>query len=128
MSSRNRRYPLVDLHGGGAFFYTQNFIRFEPSRSEPNELADNFTLERYSKFTEFKRRAPREAQGNETSSSQIVDEETPQDTFERVYNEINEQLADELLSSVLSMSPTFFERLVVQLMEAMGYGGYFEEQ
>ena len=53
---------------------------------------------------------------------QISTPETPQETFERVYNLINEQLADELLNDVLNQSPVFFEHLVVDLMKAMGYG------
>ena len=50
--------------------------------------------------------------------------ETPQEIFERVYKEINAELADELLTAVHGMSAQFFERFVVQLMEGMGYGGY----
>lgn len=66
--------------------------------------------------------------GNSTSTQsdsgnpQISTPETPQETFERVYNLINEQLADELLNDVLNQSPVFFEHLVVDLMKAMGYG------
>lgn len=66
--------------------------------------------------------------GNSTSTqsdsgnTQISTPETPQETFERVYNLINEQLADELLNDVLNQSPVFFEHLVVDLMKAMGYG------
>lgn len=66
--------------------------------------------------------------GNSTSTqsdsgnTQISTPETPQETFERVYNLINEQLADELLNDVLNQSPVFFEHLVVNLMKAMGYG------
>lgn len=66
--------------------------------------------------------------GNSTSAqsdsgnTQISTPETPQETFERVYNLINEQLADELLNDVLNQSPVFFEHLVVDLMKAMGYG------
>ena len=66
--------------------------------------------------------------GNSTSTqsdsgnTQISTPETPQETFERVYNLINEQLADELLNDVLNQSPAFFEHLVVDLMKAMGYG------
>lgn len=65
--------------------------------------------------------------GNSTSTqsdsgnTQISTPETPQETFERVYNLINEQLADELLNDVLNQSPVFFEHLVVDLMKAMGY-------
>lgn len=66
--------------------------------------------------------------GNSTSTqsdsgnTQISTPETPLETFERVYNLINEQLADELLNDVLNQSPVFFEHLVVDLMKAMGYG------
>ena len=66
--------------------------------------------------------------GNSTSTqsdsgnTQISTPETPQETFERVYNLINEQLADELLNDVLNQSPVFVEHLVVDLMKAMGYG------
>lgn len=51
--------------------------------------------------------------------------ETPQETFERVYSIINEQLADELLAAIMDQTPTFFEALVVDLMKAMGYGDGF---
>lgn len=51
--------------------------------------------------------------------------ETPQETFDRVYAIINEQLADDLLAEVLSQTPAFFEQLVVDLMKAMNYGEGF---
>lgn len=59
---------------------------------------------------------------SDSGNTQISTPETPQETFERVYNLINEQLADELLNDVLNQSPVFFEHLVVDLMKAMGYG------
>lgn len=51
--------------------------------------------------------------------------ETPQETFNRVYAIINEQLADDLLAEVLNQTPAFFEQLVVDLMKAMNYGEGF---
>lgn len=51
--------------------------------------------------------------------------ETPQETFDRVYSLINEQLADDLLTAVLGQTPAFFEQLVVDLMKAMDYGDGF---
>ena len=51
--------------------------------------------------------------------------ETPQETFDRVYAIINEQLADYLLAEVLNQTPAFFEQLVVDLMKAMNYGEGF---
>lgn len=51
--------------------------------------------------------------------------ETPQETFDRVYAIINEQLADDFLAEVLNQTPAFFEQLVVDLMKAMNYGEGF---
>ena len=51
--------------------------------------------------------------------------ETPQETFDRVYAIINEQLAADLLAEVLNQTPAFFEQLVVDLMKAMNYGEGF---
>ena len=62
-----------------------------------------------------------------TPSSTVSD--TPQETLERTYSLINEQLADDLLSEVMQQSPAFFEQLVVDLMKAMDYGdGLFKVQ
>ena len=48
--------------------------------------------------------------------------ETPQETLERVYGELNNVLKDELLTRIHEKSPDFFEKMVVELMEKMGYG------
>lgn len=90
-----------------------------------NEPITNALLARLSSaFLDFYR--PQSGNSTSTQSdsgnTQISTPETPQETFERVYNLINEQLADELLNDVLNQSPVFFEHLVVDLMKAMGYG------
>ena len=51
--------------------------------------------------------------------------ETPQETFERVYRTINEELADDLLTEIMNQSAAFFENLVVDLMKSMNYGNGF---
>lgn len=51
--------------------------------------------------------------------------ETPQETLERVFQVINEQLAEDLLTEIMNQSPSFFERLVVELMKSMDYGDGF---
>jgi restriction system protein len=53
--------------------------------------------------------------------------ETPQDTLDRVRKELHAQLAAELLDRVKQESPSFFERLVVDLLVRMGYGGSRED-
>ena len=48
---------------------------------------------------------------------------TPEEAIEFAYQGLREQLAQELLSVIMSCSPTFFEQLVVDLLVKMGYGG-----
>ena len=55
-------------------------------------------------------------------SKEIV---TPTETIEEAYNQINDTLADEIISKIMEMSPVFFENLVVELLVKMGYGGEF---
>ena len=56
------------------------------------------------------------------SSTMQNAEESPQETLERVYAAINDQLAEELLEEIMNQTPAFFENLVVDLMKSMGYG------
>ena len=50
---------------------------------------------------------------------------TPTETIEDAYTQINDALADEIISKIMEMSPVFFEKLVVELLVKMGYGGEF---
>ena len=83
------------------------------------------------KFAEFYRASyQRDKQTNHndpTSDVQTAQEqtETPQETLDRAYTQINTQLADDLLNEIMNQSPAFFEKLVVDLMHAMGYGDGF---
>lgn len=47
---------------------------------------------------------------------------TPSDLIATTYTELQDQLAGEMLDSLKSVSPGRFERLVVDLLEEMGYG------
>jgi restriction system protein len=47
---------------------------------------------------------------------------TPEEQLESSYRSLREALADELLERVKACSFQFFERLVVELLVAMGYG------
>jgi restriction system protein len=55
---------------------------------------------------------------NNTEYSQ----QTPEEILEQNYNIINASLASELLDTIKTCSPAFFERLVVDLLTSMGYG------
>lgn len=50
-------------------------------------------------------------------------DQTPEETLERAYLQLRNELAEELLAQVKELSPLAFERLVVELLVKMGYGG-----
>lgn len=79
-------------------------------------------LEQWPEFLEF-RDSSRTSQEPEQSSGSVTPTTTPEESLELAYLGLREQLSQELLSRVLSCSPTFFEQLVVELLVKMGYGG-----
>ncbi len=50
-------------------------------------------------------------------------DDSPQDLMDKSYSQIASTLEDDLLSEVVTQSPDFFEKLVVDLLLSMGYGG-----
>ncbi len=57
----------------------------------------------------------------------IKDDRTPDEVLEAAHASITDELASELLSRLLAGTPEFFERVVVELLVAMGYGGSLED-
>jgi len=55
------------------------------------------------------------------------DEQTPEETLDKAYQDIRDSLAAELINKVVQLSPAFFERLVVELLVKMGYGGSIKD-
>ena len=53
-----------------------------------------------------------------------TDDRTPTDLIDDAFRQINRALAKDLLTKILEMSPSFFEKLVVELLVKMGYGGF----
>lgn len=47
---------------------------------------------------------------------------TPDESIAIAYNELQDKLIDDLLESLKSVAPHLFERIVVRLLEKMGYG------
>ena len=57
------------------------------------------------------------------ATSEVVNAETPEEELEAAHGRIEASLAAEVLARVKAASPAFFERLVVDLLLKMGYGG-----
>ena len=92
-------------------------------------LGDNPTridvkyLERFPEFIEFRDASRNNRETTTSESVAIATEQTPEEALELAHQSLRLSLAQDILSRILSCSPTFFERLVVELLVKMGYGG-----
>jgi restriction system protein len=77
------------------------------------------TLETYQKWiTSFSKTKEEQIDAEET------DTRTPTERLESAFSTLIEEVAVELLDKVKKSTPAFFEKLVVDLLLAMGYGGF----
>ena len=87
--------------------------------------ADNITLEylnKFDSFVEFTRKNINHNKISNSTSSNTQETESPHEQIENAINELNNELSDDLMEEIAKISPYEFERLVVKLLIAMGYG------
>jgi restriction system protein len=94
----------------------------EVLKGKPERVDVRF-LERFPEFVAF--RAVRHDRPASTGSADAAldDDATPEEALETAYQRVRATLEAEVLERVKTASPAFFERLVVELLVAMGYGG-----
>jgi len=82
-------------------------------------------LKQYPEFLEFQRLKGTRGGDKATRPKGTADLSviTPSEELESAYENLRDELADELLSRLKKISPSFFERVVVELLVKMGYGG-----
>jgi restriction system protein len=83
-------------------------------------------LERYPEYHEF-RNGSRDAHQEPPKYTDGTVQKTPEEVLDEAYQLIRESLAHELLTQVKNNPPAFFERLVVEVLVKMGYGGSRQE-
>lgn len=83
-------------------------------------------LKQFPEFKDFHTHKAQPDNQDETVSSDL-EEATPDEQLAEAHQSLMESLADELLTTIRAASPSFFEKLVVDLMIAMGYGGSKQE-
>jgi restriction system protein len=84
------------------------------------EMVNVHFLEQFPEFVAF-----RELHNKPHEKPEIVPdvEQTPEEALDGAYQRLREDLEAEILQQVKAVSPAFFERLVVELLVKMGYGG-----
>ena len=81
-------------------------------------------LEKYESFKVF------HTVGAATSNDVIEEKEeekSPQEILDDAFNQVNSSLSSQLMDEVMKLSPGQFEKLVVRLLLAMGYGNGIDD-
>ena len=95
-------------------------------KSKPTRI-DNNLLKQFPEFLEFQNLKNDRVEEASAVGSSLEEKQTPEETIDEAYLSIRQSLAQELLDTVCSMSPAFFERLVVELLVRLGYGGSIKD-
>lgn len=98
------------------------------AQNPPN--IDNELLLRFPEFREFRKRRRATAtseismsQAEPSAASLETPKATPEELVDAAYSEITEELRSNLLDRIVAGTPAFFEKLIIDLLVAMGYGG-----
>lgn len=94
-----------------------------------NDIIDNDVLKDFESFQEFVSKSA-EGNGENVASGKKVAQPaaydsaaTPEEVLENLYQTLRRNVAEELLDAMRATSPEQFERIVVDVLVAMGYGG-----
>jgi restriction system protein len=88
--------------------------------ADPPERITAKFLERYPEFVEFRDRGKSRSKHKPV---ELTASETPDETIEAAYSQLRQELAAEIRTQLDTVSWRFFERLVIDVLVGMGYGG-----
>jgi len=113
-----RRADLISKSERGKFIITPRGLDV---LKNPPLLIDIKFLNKYDEFIQFRSRRGKD----ETHEPIITDEgsQTPEEAMDSAYQTLRQALSSEILTTIKKCSPVFFERLVVDVLVKMGYGG-----
>lgn len=111
---------LVENDARGTYRITD---RGRQTLGEPIAAIDNLYLRRYPEFVRWYDASRNPVDPQLSSAATGVNEKTPDEILDDSFRTIRANLVSEILDKVKSCSPNFFERLVVELLVNMGYGG-----
>lgn len=118
------RANLIEKVNRGTFKITHRgleFLKNETSTVDIILLKQNKDLQEYQSISFDKLTAEAD------NIAEIQKTITPEESFEYGYSNIIDNLSYEILEKLKTVSPSKFERIVVELLVKMGYGGSFKE-
>lgn len=114
-----KKAGLIESPAEGKFVITEEGHK---AFLESPDVINRDYLMKYDSFREFKNRT--QSEDTDIQKSLEDNSETPDDALENAFKQINDSLADDILSEVMKLSPTAFEKMVMDLMSKMGYGTF----
>lgn len=94
--------------------------------SNPPEINVKF-LKQFPEFVAFQVPKKKEAVEMEQESEDETKQQNPEELIELGYIKLRQSLEQDILSKLKSIDPYFFERVVVELLVKMGYGGSIQD-
>lgn len=100
--------------------------RGEKILKENPKLINASLLRQFEEFIDFVK-PTKDDEETETLDELDHSQATPEEVLDSAYQKIRKALSQDLLSRIKASHPSFFERLVVELLVKMGYGGSIKD-
>ncbi len=120
-----RKAGLIERPSRGNYRITERGRETLDRNLERLSMNDLIVYPEYREYTQRSQTDTATPSTNEDSTKS--DTESPEELIAKGFAELHEELAEELLEVVKNSNPDFFERLVVNLIVRMGYGGSIED-
>jgi restriction system protein len=118
-----KKAKLIDKIRRGVFVITEQGIKVLASKPERIDIK---FLKSFPDFNEWQA-SYKSSKNTIEPDNDIEVEKTPEELLDYSFTKLKDELAIELIDKIKSCSPGFFERLVVDLLIKMGYGGSRKE-
>lgn len=116
-----KKAGLVESTKRGYFRITDR--GFDVIKSNPVEINAKL-LKQFPEYLEFQKYTQSSEQSlSNNTASEVDTTRTPEEDLEIAIQKLTQELASDLLQIIKKASPSFFEKLVVDLLVNMGYGG-----
>ena len=113
-----KKAGLINLSKRGHFVITDR------GREVLAQCPEKITVKSLQVFPEFQEFRQGNVKLIPTTASAVVQiDRTPEEILQEAYLTLRSEVADEIIQLLKSSSPVFFERVVVDLLVSMGYGG-----
>ena len=118
---------LVDTPKRGNYIINDFGKKFLLAHKEGFDKSDLLQIPSFASFATRRVDKPKFDLKPISNSKDQVEESTPTDIINDAFRQIDCTLAKDLLCRIQEVKPAFFEKLVVELLVKMGYGGSFED-